>query len=106
MGRGRWASVLMALAVLLAVSRPVSAEQLTSAQMIARADAIVEKAQRLYDKVLAKLQEVRAANDPSVIADANNLLTTVKGILKKAERDRSALKEALARSTRDTWEVP
>jgi hypothetical protein len=85
------------VALMLAGVKSVQAvERLTPEQMIAKADAVVKKAQDLQDRALEALRAARAGGDPSAIADANNVLTTIKGVLKKAERDRTALKEALA----------
>lgn len=93
----RWSVFAVALAVMLAGVRSVQAvERLTPEQMIAKADAIVKKAQDLQDRGLEALRAARAGGDPSAIADANNVMTTIKGVLKKAERDRTALKEAVA----------
>ncbi len=102
MWRGRWATILAAALILVATSYSTpsrAAESLTAEQMLAKADAVVARAQQLYDQALAALAKAQASGDPSAIADANNVLTTVKGVLKKAERDRLALKEALAAGT-------
>jgi hypothetical protein len=93
----KWSVFAVALAVVLGGVKNVRAEErLTPEQMIAKADAVVKKAQDLQDRALEALRAARASGDPSAIADANNVLTTIKGVLKKAERDNTALKEALA----------
>jgi|GEM_PF-3597882 len=94
----RWYLIVVAMfALWLGAGSARAEETLTPEQMIARADAVVQKAQDLHDKALAALKKAQASGDPSAIADANSVLTTIKGVLRKAEHDRMALKEAIAK---------
>lgn len=98
MWSGRWYLVLVTmLAMWLGAGSALAEEALSPEQMIARADAVVQKAQDLHDQALAALKKAQASGDPSAIADANSVLTTIKGVLRKAEHDRMALKEAIAK---------
>ena len=75
-------------------------EKLTDAQIIEKADKLINRMRKDYTKVLSLLTEAREQRDIVKLNAVNDSLTQIKGLLRAAEASNVKLQEALANKDR------